>query len=90
MPQGNVDHSGTEREFVMTPGAWRSGEEHDVAVAAMFRPSAARVEDFMQYFENGNDFKSLKQAGRIMAMAAPSTVSTTSIRFPTETDASAV
>jgi Fic family protein len=33
-------------------------------------PSSGRVPDFMQYFEKRYDFASLKQAGRIMAMAA--------------------
>jgi Fic family protein len=60
----------TEREFVMEPGAWRSREQHDVAVGRHVPPSGDRVQDFMQYFEKRYDFKSLKQAGRIMAMAA--------------------
>jgi Fic family protein len=61
---------GAEREFIMEPGAWRSGEEHDVAVGRHVPPSSARVQDFMQYFEKRYDFKPIKQAGRIMAMAA--------------------
>jgi Fic family protein len=61
---------GAEREFVMEPGAWRSGAEHDVAVGRHVPPSSDRIQDFMQYFERRYDFKPLKQAGRIMAMAA--------------------
>jgi Fic family protein len=61
---------GAERELVMEPGAWRSGAEHDVAVGRHVPPSSDRIQDFMQYFEKRYDFKPLKQAGRIMAMAA--------------------
>jgi Fic family protein len=60
----------SEREFIMEPGAWRSRGEHDVAVGRHVPPSSGRVPDFMQYFERRYDFKPLKQAGRIMAMAA--------------------
>jgi Fic family protein len=61
---------GKDREFIMDPGAWRSREEHDVAVGRHVPPSNDRVQDFIQYFEKRYDFKPLKQAGRIMAMAA--------------------
>jgi len=61
---------GAEREFTMEPGAWRSRDEHDVAVGRHVPPSSDRVPDFMRYFEQRYNFKPLKQAGRIMAMAA--------------------
>lgn len=61
---------GKDAEFVMEPGAWRSKPEHDVAVGRHIPPASNRVDDFMRYFEERYSFKSLKTAGRIMAMAA--------------------
>jgi Fic family protein len=42
---------GAGREFIMTPGKWRSLPEHDVEVGSHFPPSSERVSDFMAYFE---------------------------------------
>jgi Fic family protein len=69
-PEEMLTIRGTDREFAMEPGAWRSRDQHDVAVGRHIPPSNARVKDFMAYFEKRYDFKPLKQAGRIMAMAA--------------------
>jgi Fic family protein len=69
-PKEMLTIRGTGREFLMEPGAWRSRDEHDVAVGRHVPPSSDRVQDFMQYFEKRYDFAPLKQAGRIMAMAA--------------------
>ena len=61
---------GTNSEFVMEPGEWRSRPEHDVAVGRHNPPSSHRVNDFMQYFETRYRFSNLGKAGRIMAIAA--------------------
>lgn len=58
------------REFLMTPGEWRSEPEHDVAVGRHQPPSSARVKDFMNYFEQRYRFEKLGKAGRILAIAA--------------------
>jgi Fic family protein len=57
------------RDFVMTPGAWRSSGEHEVAVGRHIPPSSSRVADFMAYFEQRYRLEPLKKAGRIMALA---------------------
>ncbi len=69
-PEDMLRISGKDSEFIMVPGAWRSKPEHDVAVGRHVPPSSARVDDFMKYFEQRYAFKSLKTAGRIMAIAA--------------------
>lgn len=59
-----------DRAFEMTPGAWRSDREHDVAVGRHLPPSSDRVDDFMHYFAARYRFDTLKTAGRMLAMAA--------------------
>ncbi|MEP6565233.1 MAG: Fic family protein [Mesorhizobium sp.] len=61
---------GAGREFLMTPGEWRSKPEHDVAVGRHEPPSSARVDDFMHYFETRYRFAKLGKAGRILAIPA--------------------
>jgi Fic family protein len=61
---------GEGHEFLMKPGDWRSGPEHDVAVGRHLPPSSDRVADFMTYFETRYRFDRLGKAGRVMAMAA--------------------
>ncbi|HTY48889.1 MAG TPA: Fic family protein [Steroidobacteraceae bacterium] len=61
---------GAGREFLMTPGAWRSLPEHDVAVGRHVPPASSRVPEFMAYFAERYDFSRLGKAGRIVAMAA--------------------
>ena len=61
---------GTDSEFIMEPGAWRSKPEHDVAVGRHIPPSSGSVGDVMRYFEDRYSFKNLKTAGRMMAIAA--------------------
>lgn len=62
--------SGVGREFMMTPGDWRSRPEHDVAVGRHQPPSSARVDDVMRYFAERYRFDRMGRAGRIIAMAA--------------------
>ena len=62
--------TGAGRDFMMTPGEWRSGPHQDVAVGRHLPPSSARVEDFMQHFARRYSFAALGTAGRIIAMAA--------------------
>ena len=59
-----------EREFVMTPGEWRSMPIHDVAVGRHIPPSSDHVAAFMSYFENRYRFKPLGKAARILAIPA--------------------
>jgi Fic family protein len=61
---------GTNAEFMMEPGEWRSRPEHDVVVGLHVPPSSERVDDFMQYFENRYKFSDMGKATKIMAMAA--------------------
>lgn len=59
-----------QREFEMTPGAWRSQPEHDVAVGRHIPPSSSRVAAFMEYFENHYRFHGLGKAARVLAIPA--------------------
>jgi Fic family protein len=58
------------REISMTPGAWRSRPEEDVAVGRHQPPSSDRVEDFMRHFEERFAFERMGKAARIMAIPA--------------------
>ena len=69
-PEPMLRVTGVGREFVMTPGEWRSRLEHDVAVGRHQPPSSARVDDFMRYFAERYRFDGMGRAGRIIAMAA--------------------
>jgi Fic family protein len=68
-PKDMLRVQGAGRDFVMTPGAWRSQGEHDVAVGRHIPPSSSRVADFMAYFEQRYRLEPLRKAGRIMALA---------------------
>jgi Fic family protein len=57
------------RDFMMTPGEWRSRPEQDVAVGRHIPPSSDRVEEFMHYFADRYRFEPMGKAGRIIAMA---------------------
>lgn len=59
-----------DTEFRMTPGAWRSKPEEDVAVGRHLPPSSDRVADFMAYFAERYRLDRLKTAGRILAIPA--------------------
>ena len=61
---------GTHRDFIMTPGRWRSEPAHDVAVGQHIPPSSSRVDDFMSYFADRYRFDRLGKAGRIISIAA--------------------
>ncbi|MBZ9742123.1 Fic family protein [Mesorhizobium sp. CO1-1-4] len=61
---------GAGREFLMTPGEWRSKPEQDAAVGRHEPPSSARVPDFMRHFEMRYRLANLGKAGRILAIPA--------------------
>ncbi|WP_454918788.1 Fic family protein [Xanthobacter sediminis] len=61
---------GAGRDFLMTPGEWRSKPEHDVAVGRHMPPSSERIRDFMAYFERRYRFENLGKAGRVLAIPA--------------------
>jgi Fic family protein len=70
MPKEMLFVRGTNREFEMEPGAWRSRPEQDVAVGRHLPPSSARVPAFMQYFASRYRLGELGKAGRILAIPA--------------------
>jgi Fic family protein len=70
MPREMLLVRGTNREFEMEPGAWRSRPEQDVAVGRHLPPSSARVPAFMQHFESRYRLGELGKAGRILAIPA--------------------
>jgi Fic family protein len=57
-------------DYDLVPGEFRSELRHDVAVGRHIPPSSARVDDFMQYFEQRYRFEKLGRGSRIVAMAA--------------------
>jgi len=59
-----------DREIRMTPGAWRSRPEEDVAVGRHQPPSSDRVADFMHHFEERFRFDRMGRAAQIMAIPA--------------------
>ena len=69
-PEPMLRVKGAGREFMMTPGEWRSQPDHDVAVGRHIPPSSSRVGDFMRYFADRYRFDRMGKAGRIIAMAA--------------------
>jgi Fic family protein len=69
-PRAMLRIRGAGREFIMTPGKWRSRPEHDVAVGRHLPPSSDRIDDFMQYFARRYEFSGMGKAGRIIAIAA--------------------
>lgn len=62
--------NGNGRSFEMTPGAFRSKPEEDVAVGRHLPPSSAEVERFMDYFERRYTMDQMGAARKIVAMAA--------------------
>ncbi|ARJ68030.1 filamentation induced by cAMP protein fic [Magnetospirillum sp. ME-1] len=61
---------GSGRTFTMTPGAWRSGPDQDVAVGRHLPPSSDRVAAFMDHFAARYSFEPLGKASRILAIPA--------------------
>ncbi len=59
-----------ERVLRMTPGEWRTDDEHDVAVGRHVPPSSVRVTDFMRYFEERFTLDRMGRAAQIMAIAS--------------------
>lgn len=69
-PEEMLQIRGTNTEFTMEPGDWRSRSEHDVAVGRHIPPASNRVDDFMRYFERRYRFAGMGKATRIMAIAS--------------------
>jgi len=69
-PEPMLRVRGAGRDFIMTPGEWRSQPEHDVAVGRHIPPSSHRIGEFMRYFGDRYLFEPMGKAGRITAMAA--------------------
>jgi Fic family protein len=69
-PEAMLRVRGGGREFVMTPGEWRSRPEHDNAVGRHWPPSSERVADFMRHFSERYRFDRLGKAARIIAIPA--------------------
>lgn len=69
-PEEMLRIHGAGRDLIMVPGAWRSRQEHDVAVGRHIPPSSERVADFMSYFAERYAFARLGKSSRIIAMAA--------------------
>lgn len=69
-PEKMLRIGGLGQELTMTPGAWRSRPEDDVAVGRHAPPSSARIPDFMRYFEDRYRFDRMGKSGRIISMAA--------------------
>jgi Fic family protein len=57
-------------EFKMTPGAWRSKPQQDVAVGRHVPPSSAHVPAFMQYFDAHYRMHGLGKARKILTIPA--------------------
>ena len=69
-PEAMLRQHGAGREFLMTPGVWRSRPEHDVAVGRHQPPASDRVANFMAHFAGRYRLELLGKASRITAMAA--------------------
>lgn len=69
-PEAMLQVAGPGRNFVMSPGEWRSRPEHDNAVGRHMPPSSDRVSDFMDYFEERYRLDGLGKAARILAIPA--------------------
>jgi len=69
-PEAMLRITAAGRDFTMTPGAWRSRPEHDVAVGRHLPPASQRVDEFMRYFADRYRSDRIGKAGRIIVMAA--------------------
>jgi Fic family protein len=69
-PEAMLRMKGSGRDYLMTAGEWRSQPEQDNAVGRHLPPSSARIPDFMAYFQQRYEFRSMGKAGRLIAMAA--------------------
>ncbi|HUN71371.1 MAG TPA: Fic family protein [Steroidobacteraceae bacterium] len=69
-PEELLRIQGAGRDLIMVPGAWRSRQDHDVAVGRHIPPSSDRISEFMSYFAERYAFAPLGKSGRILAMAA--------------------
>ncbi|HXU99031.1 MAG TPA: hypothetical protein VG166_00855 [Caulobacteraceae bacterium] len=64
-PEAMLTIKANGRQIRMTPGAWRSRPEEDVAVGRHQPSSSDRVEDFMRHFEERFRFDRMGRATRI-------------------------
>lgn len=69
-PQDMLQVLGRDRSLIMTPGEWRSGSEHDVAVGRHIPPASPYVAAFMDYFASRYRFEDLGKATRILTIPA--------------------
>jgi Fic family protein len=69
-PQAMLHIGGAGRDFMMSPGEWRSRPEHDNAVGRHVPPASDHVDAFMRYFAQRYEFRTMGKAGRTIAMAA--------------------
>ena len=69
-PEEMLRIPGANREFRMTPGAFRADANEDVAVGRHQPPSSERVARNMEYFAERYDFERMGKATRIVSMAA--------------------
>jgi len=69
-PEEMLRVRGEHGAFTMTPGAWRSRPEHDVAVGRHQPPESRQVASFMSYFAERYRFDRLGKASRILAIPA--------------------
>ncbi len=69
-PDAMLRVSGSGRDFVMTPGAFRDEPRDDVAVGRHRPPSSAAVARFMDYFAERYAFTRLSAAQRILGLPA--------------------
>ncbi len=69
-PDAMLVTTGGGREARIVPGAFRSADDHEVAVGRHLPPSGAAVEAFMAHFEARYRFAPLGIGSRITAMAA--------------------
>lgn len=67
-PDSMLRVEGAGRSFVIKPGAWRSGPEHDVSVGRHIPPSSHRVADFMNHFHARFRIDRMGMAARILAI----------------------
>lgn len=69
-PEEMLRVRGSNSEFKMEAGQFRSSPEQDVSVGRHIPPTSERVNDFMRHFELRYEFSKLGKAAQILAIAA--------------------
>jgi Fic family protein len=69
-PEAMLRVAGNARSVRMTPGAFRSAEDPEVAVGRHLPPDSVNVASFMQHFESRYRLEPLGRGQRILAVAA--------------------